>query len=153
MSSSAPSPPPLLCSLFIVTGHDSEPKEFQESGCSKQWKYTLPCTRVLLTFHLLRTKYGVGATESHESFVVSSPPQRTPSPLQQGPTICRRFSHLSESWSTGTRHASSRGLILPRMESTTLVSSTITSNRSPTSSFTILDRVCTTPDIHLPRKK
>lgn len=59
-------------------------------------------------------------------------------------------SYLSDNWSTGTLHFSRRGLILARTDSVTLVSSTITSNRSPTSSFTILDRVSTTPDIHLP---
>lgn len=64
-------------------------------------------------------------------------------------THCRTSYHLSESWSTGTRQPSKRGLIFPSIDSFTLVLSTITSNRSPTSSFTILDRVSTTPDIHL----
>lgn len=38
---------------------------------------------------------------------------------------------------------------MPRIESLTLVSSTMSSNRSPMSSLTTFDRVSTTPDIHL----
>lgn len=103
--------------------------------------------RVLLASGYIYQYFLITDPNLSQTFKVGNIQQLEPNPHPND------YPHLSESWSTGTRHASSRGLILPRTESVTLVSSTITSNRSPTSSFTILERVSTTPDIHLPRKR